>query len=49
MWDAGPENEGGGTRSDWLGEKHHTLREPSGPCARTLSAGTHRLSSAFLA
>src|SRR5215217_9213256 len=28
---------------------HHTLHETTGPCPGTLSAGAHRLSSAFLA
>ena len=50
MWDAGPDTEGGGTRSDWLGmTEHHTLNEEPGLYAPTLSAPEHRLSSAYLA
>ena len=49
MWDTGPDDEGGGTHSDWLGEKHHTLHERPGPCARTLSAGEYGLLTTFVA
>jgi hypothetical protein len=38
MWDTGPEEEGGGDLSDWLGENYHTFNMPAGPCALTLSA-----------
>jgi hypothetical protein len=49
MWDAGPEQMGGGLDLTGSVQNHSTLNEPSGLCSGVLSAPEHRLSIAFLA
>ena len=49
MWDAGPEQMGGGLDLTGSVQNHNTLHEPPGLCSGVLSAPEHRLSIAFLA